>query len=30
MTVRRDAGHITDTYAAWLAPMFAPLFEEQK
>jgi peptidoglycan/LPS O-acetylase OafA/YrhL len=29
MTVRRDAGHITNTYAAWLAPMFAPLFEEQ-
>jgi hypothetical protein len=29
MTVRRDAGHITNTYAAWLAPMLAPLFEEK-
>jgi hypothetical protein len=29
MTVRRDAGHITNTYAAWLTPMLAPIFEEQ-
>jgi peptidoglycan/LPS O-acetylase OafA/YrhL len=29
MTVRRDAGHITNTYAAWLSPMLAPIFEEQ-
>jgi hypothetical protein len=29
MTVRRDAGHVTNTYAAWLAPMFAPLLEEK-
>ncbi|WP_255557512.1 acyltransferase family protein [Modestobacter sp. L9-4] len=28
MTVRRDNGHVTNTYAAWLAPMLAPLFEE--
>ena len=29
MTVRRDAGHITNTYAAWLSPMLAPIFEEK-
>jgi hypothetical protein len=29
MTVRRDAGHITNTYAAWLSPLLAPIFEEQ-
>jgi hypothetical protein len=29
MTVRRDAGHMTNTYAAWLSPVLAPIFEEQ-
>ncbi|MBL7495608.1 acyltransferase [Frankia sp. CNm7] len=26
MTVYRDQGHITDTYATWLAPMLQPIF----
>ena len=28
MLVRRDTGHVTNTYATWLAPMFSPLFED--
>jgi peptidoglycan/LPS O-acetylase OafA/YrhL len=27
MVVHRDWGHITDTYARWLTPMLAPVFE---
>jgi hypothetical protein len=27
MVVHRDPGHITDTYARWLSPMFAPIFK---
>lgn len=30
MPVRRDSGHVTDTYATWLAPMLAPIFEDVK
>jgi hypothetical protein len=26
LTVRRDRGHVTNTYATWLAPAFRPLF----
>ncbi len=29
LTLRRDAGHITNAYAAWLAPLLAPIFQEQ-
>ena len=28
MVVRRDTGHITNTYAAWLAPMLTPIFKD--
>jgi peptidoglycan/LPS O-acetylase OafA/YrhL len=27
LTVRRDQGHVTNTYARWLAPALTPLFE---
>ena len=30
MLVRRDTGHITNTYATWLSPMFKPIFEDVK
>jgi peptidoglycan/LPS O-acetylase OafA/YrhL len=28
MVVRRDQGHITNTYATWLAPVLMPIFED--
>jgi hypothetical protein len=28
MVVRRDPGHITNTYATWLAPMLTPIFKD--
>ncbi|MCW2831512.1 MAG: putative acyltransferase [Aeromicrobium sp.] len=30
MLTHRDQGHVTRTYALWLAPMFAPIFEDGK
>lgn len=30
MLTHRDQGHVTRTYAMWLAPMFAPIFENGK
>lgn len=30
MVVRRDTGHITNTYATWLSPMLLPLFKDVK
>ncbi|MCW2854675.1 MAG: putative acyltransferase [Marmoricola sp.] len=30
MLTHRDQGHVTDTYATWLAPMFAPIFKDGK
>lgn len=28
MLTHRDQGHVTNTYATWLAPMFAPIFKD--
>ncbi|HVH93958.1 MAG TPA: acyltransferase family protein [Nocardioidaceae bacterium] len=28
MLTHRDQGHVTNTYAKWLAPMFAPIFKD--
>ena len=30
MLTHRDQGHVTNTYAAWLSPMFTPIFEDGK